>query len=222
MPHGVRTYLLVDKTTNNAVIIDPTTEDKELYYSFFAKNKQITLTHVLDTHTHADHISLAKELKKKYSKISYAINVNAPTQSKDIALHDGEIIQFGNSSIISLYTPGHTNDSMTFVATSNNKKYLFTGDIILAKGTGRTDFQEGSSIKSYEAIMRLTKFPDETIICPAHDYDDKLETTMGHVQRYNSRVILALHSRDAFVDALNKHKPPLPELFIVSITENSK
>lgn len=220
-PHGVLSWLIVDKQTKKAVLIDPTHEAPTEYYDYLKENSQIELEYVFDTHTHADHISLGKEMREKLG-VKYLMHEKSPTKFKDIAAVDGQIIKIGGTEIKVLYTPGHTNESISFEVNDGGKYILFTGDTMFIDSCGRTDFQLGNSQEQYESLIKLSKYADDTVICPGHDYQDRLSTTLGEAKQNNERLVMAIESKQKFVDFMNSLHPPLPDLFDISVPANSK
>lgn len=213
-PRGCQSYLIVDQDSKEAVIIDPSIEIIDEYYDFLDNNQEIDLQNVLETHTHADHVSAHPELKEKYG-VQLMMCEKSPSKRKDIALEDGDEIVLGKTLIKVMHTPGHTNESITFVLDGA----IFTGDTLLLSGTGRTDFQLGNSEDLYNSLQLLLDMPDETVVYVGHEYKGRDPMTLGEIRVINERIQL---DRDEFIARMNNHKPDLPELFSVSINENSK
>ena len=177
------TYLIASAKGREAVIIDPVLENVDDYINIL-KELDLKLVKVIDTHIHADHITGA-------SKLKYATNCmtlmgeHTPADAVEIKVKDNEIINIDNLKIRSLYTPGHTSDSYSFLMDN----YLFSGDTLLINGTGRTDFQNGSSKDAYNSLFnKLLKLPEETLVCPGHDYNGKFLSTIGNEKKYNPRL----------------------------------
>ena len=160
------TYLISSGQGREALIIDPVIKNVNEYINLL-KELDLKLVKVIDTHIHADHVTGASKLKD-ITKCSTIMGEHTPAEAVEIKVKDDEFINLDNLKIRAIYTPGHTSDSYSFLM--NN--YLFSGDTLLINGTGRTDFQNGSSKDAYNSIFnRLLKLPDETLLYPAHDYN---------------------------------------------------
>lgn len=186
------TYLIADKNTLEAALIDPVLEtvDRDLK---LVSELGLKLKYVLDTHIHADHITGAGEIRKRLG-IKTAVSEDAEVDCVDIPLHDGQELLLGSKKIKVISTPGHTNTCMTF----SFENFLFTGDALLVRGCGRTDFQQGSSDKLFNSVRSiLFNMPDDTIIYPGHDYKGHTSSTIGAEKKYNSRLNLSI-DLDAF------------------------
>ena len=212
---GCLSYLLVDPQTREAALIDPSEEvATERYLEALAK-EGATLRYLIETHTHADHISSTPALAKK-TGAKIVRHTAAPSPQKDIAVTGGEVLSLGKETITVLATPGHTNESISL----RTGDAVFTGDALLIGGTGRTDFQLGDSEALYNTLHEaLGALPDETIVHPGHDYQGRDRSTLGTERATNPRFTLP---RDVFVDTMEAHHPPQPELFEQSIATNSK
>ena len=158
------TYLIASSEGREALIIDPVIENVDNYIQLL-NELDLKLVKVIDTHIHADHVTGASKLKDK-TKCTTIMGENTPANSVEIKVKDEEIIKLDQLKIKALYTPGHTSDSYSFLMDN----YLFSGDTLLINGTGRTDFQNGSSKDAYNSIFnKLLKLPEETFLYPAHD-----------------------------------------------------
>ena len=190
------TYLIASSKGREALIIDPVLENVEEYLKLLSE-LDLKLVKVIDTHIHADHVTGASKLKNK-TKCVTIMGENTPANSVEIKVKDEEIIKLDNLKIKALYTPGHTSDSYSFLMDN----YLFSGDTLLINGTGRTDFQNGSSKDAYNSIFnKLLKLPEETLLYPAHDYKGEKVSTIGKEKKYNPR--LQVNSVDEYVDIMN-------------------
>lgn len=177
------TYLLGDAQSKEAVLIDSVIEmvDRDLK---LVKELGLKLVTVLDTHIHADHVTGAGEIRSRLG-VPTAVPEKAKVACADKHLKDGEEIRFGPFSIKVLETPGHTDASVSFYC----EGMVFTGDALLIRGTGRTDFQSGSAEELYDSVTRkLFKLPDETKVYPAHDYRGFTSSTIQMEKDYNPRV----------------------------------
>lgn len=211
---GCLSYLVVDSDTREAALIDPSTEiSLETYLSACTEHK-VRLRYVIETHTHADHISSAPLLRAATSA-KLVRHERAPSELKDIAVVGGEQLPLGSQYLEIVATPGHTNESISIVADG----MVFTGDALLIGGTGRTDFQLGDSEALYHSLHdRLATLPDDTVVYPAHDYKGRTSSTIGVEKNGNPRFLL---SEEVFISTMNEHHPPVPELFEESIAANS-
>ena len=162
------TYLIASAKGREAVIIDPVLENVENYIGLL-KDLDLKLVKVIDTHIHADHVTGASKLKQS-TNCTTIMGEHTPADMVEIKVKDNELINVDDLKIKSIYTPGHTSESYSFLL--NN--YLFSGDALLINGTGRTDFQNGSSKDSYHSIFdKLLKLPEDTLLYPGHDYNGK-------------------------------------------------
>lgn len=214
-PRGCLSYIVADPVTKEAAVIDPSQEAGSDAYGSIFTEKDLTLRYILETHTHADHISSARELRKMFGG-KIAMHKTSPSPSKDISLEDGTALSLGGGTIGVLATPGHTDESVTYCIPGA----VFTGDALLIGGTGRTDFQRGNSTDLYESLwQKLMLLPEETIVHPAHNYHGRTASTISEEKRENPRLKL---EREEFIATLDAHHPPLPELFDTAIPENSR
>ena len=190
------TYIIASAKGREAAIIDPVIENVELYIKIL-RELDLKLAKVIDTHIHADHVTGASELKQ-VTNCTTLMGEHTPADTVEIKVKDGEIIDIDNLKIKSLYTPGHTSDSYSFLLDN----YLFTGDTLLINGTGRTDFQNGSSKDAYNSLFnKLLKLPEETLVYPGHDYNGKFSSTIGNEKKFNPR--LQVSSVDEYIEIMN-------------------
>ena len=182
------TYLIASAKGREAVIIDPVIENVESYIKSL-NELDLKLVKVIDTHIHADHVTGASKLKRA-TNCSTLMGEHTPADAVEIKVKDDEIIKIDQIEIKAMYTPGHTSDSYSFLMDN----YLFSGDTLLINGTGRTDFQNGSSKDAYNSIFnRLLKLPEDTILYPGHDYNGKLSSTIGNEKKFNPRSVSYTH-----------------------------
>lgn len=177
------TYIIADKKTKEAAIIDPVLEtvDRDLK---LIDELGLKLIYVLDTHIHADHITGAGEIRKR-TQAKTAVSRDADVACVDIPLEDGQELLLGDKKIQVIATPGHTNTCLTYAF----EGMLFTGDALLIRSCGRTDFQQGDSEKLFASVReKLFKLPDETIIYPAHDYRGLTSSTIQIEKKFNARL----------------------------------
>lgn len=177
------TYLLADPDTKEAILIDPVLETVERDLKLISEYGY-KLQYVLDTHIHADHITGAGEIRQRTGAKS-AVSAKAKVSCVDVPLKDGEEIKFGKYSIKALETPGHTDSCMSYYIDGK----IFTGDALLIRGTGRTDFQQGSSAKLYDSITaKLFNLPEDTVVYPGHDYRGQTTSSIEMEKKYNPRI----------------------------------
>jgi len=209
------TYLIASSKGREALIIDPVLDNVEDYLKLLTE-LDLKLVKVIDTHIHADHVTGASKLKDK-TKCTTIMGENTPANSVEIKVKDEEIIKLDHLKIRALYTPGHTSDSYSFLMDN----YLFSGDTLLINGTGRTDFQNGSSEDAYDSIFnKLLKLPEETLLYPAHDYNGEKVSTIGKEKKQNPR--LQVNSVNEYVDIMNNLDLRKPEKIDFNIASNIK
>ena len=207
------TYLIASAKGREAVIIDPVLENVEEYIVLL-KELDLKLVKVIDTHIHADHITGATKLKQVTNCITL-MGEHTPAETVEIKVKDNEIIEIDSLKIKSLYTPGHTSDSYSFLLDN----YLFTGDTLLINGTGRTDFQNGSSKDAYNSLFNnLLKLPEKTLVYPGHDYNGKFSSTIGNEKKFNPR--LQVKSVDEYVDIMSKLNLAKPKMIETNVSRN--
>tara|TARA_B100001175_G_C19496034_1_gene635356 strand:- start:179 stop:862 length:684 start_codon:yes stop_codon:yes gene_type:complete len=209
------TYIIASAKGREALIIDPVLDNVNNYIKIF-EELDLNLVKVIDTHIHADHVTGASKLKQ-ITNCATLMGEHTPADAVEIKVKDGENIQIDKLKIKSLYTPGHTSDSYSFLLDS----YLFTGDTLLINGTGRTDFQNGSSKDAYNSLFnKLLKLPDETIIYPGHDYNGKFSSTIGNEKKFNPR--LQVDSVDEYIDIMSNLNLSKPKLIESNVRRNIK
>ena len=209
------TYVIASAMGREAVIIDPVLDNIKLYIQLL-KELDLKLVKVIDTHIHADHITAASKLKNE-TNCTTIMGEHTPSNTVEIRVKNDEIIYIDNLEIRAIYTPGHTKDSYSFLMND----YLFSGDTLLINGTGRTDFQGGSSKDSYNSIFhKLLKLPEETLLYPAHDYNGKSVSSIGKEKKFNPR--LQVHSANEYVDIMNNLNLSKPNLMEINVSRNIK
>jgi glyoxylase-like metal-dependent hydrolase (beta-lactamase superfamily II) len=204
-----------DPTSREAALIDPSLEIGEEAYLDFVRSSGLILKYIIETHTHADHISIAKKIRS-LTNASIVRHKLAPSPVKDIVVVGNEELLLGDEVIRVLNTPGHTNESISLY----NGSEVFTGDALLIGGTGRTDFQIGDSATLYQSLHYMIKnLPTETLVRPGHDYKGRNQSVLGDELRMNPRMMM---SEPEFTELMNGYHPPKPELFEQAISENSQ
>jgi glyoxylase-like metal-dependent hydrolase (beta-lactamase superfamily II) len=207
------TYLIASAKGREAVIIDPVIENVNEYIQLL-KDLDLKLVKVIDTHIHADHVTGASKLKE-VTNCSTLMGEHTPADAVEIKVKDDELIDIDGLNIRSIYTPGHTSESYSFLLDN----YLFSGDALLINGTGRTDFQNGSSKDSYYSIFdKLLKLPEETILYPGHDYNDEKASTIGKEKKFNPR--LQVKSVDEYVEIMSNLNLSKPEMMDGNVSKN--
>lgn len=177
------TYLLADELTREAVLIDSVLECVERDYQLLGE-LGLSLKYLIETHLHADHITGSGELRKR-TAAKICISKEAHIFCADVALNDGDELHFGSYSLEALATPGHTENCMSFKIGD----MIFTGDLLLVRGTGRTDFQQGSPEKMYQSIHeKIFRLAAATKIYPAHDYRGYTYSTVELEKKFNPRI----------------------------------
>ncbi len=209
------TYLIASAKGREAVIIDPVIESVESYIKLL-QELDLKLVKVIDTHIHADHVTGASKLKQA-TNCSTLMGEHTRADAVEIKVKDDEIIKIDQIEIKAMYTPGHTSDSYSFLM----ENCLFSGDTLLINGTGRTDFQNGSSKDAYNSIFnRLLKLPEDTILYPGHDYNGKESSTIGNEKKFNPR--LQVKNVDEYVELMSNLNLAKPQLIDINVSRNIK
>jgi glyoxylase-like metal-dependent hydrolase (beta-lactamase superfamily II) len=204
------TYIISSGKGREALIIDPVIENTDEYIKVL-KNLDLKLVKVIDTHIHADHISGLNELSKR-TKCSKIMGEQSSSEVLDIRVKDNEKIKIENIELISMHTPGHTDCSYSFLMNDR----VFTGDTLLIKGTGRTDFQSGNSHDAYDSLFnKLLKLPEKTLVYPAHDYNDKKYSTIENEKNNNPRLqVKSAKEYSELMDSLNLENPEMMDIAV--------
>jgi sulfur dioxygenase len=212
---GTYSYLMASRRGGEAVIIDPVLEKVDRYLQLVTE-LDLKLVKAVDTHLHADHITGLGALRDRTRCIT-VMGEQSKVDVVSMRLGDGEQLQIEGMSLDVIYTPGHTDDSYSFVM----RDRVFTGDTLLIRGTGRTDFQNGDPRAQYESIFgRLLKLPDETLVYPAHDYKGDTVSTIGEERAFNPR--LQVKSVDEYAELMNNLKLPNPKMMDVAVPANMR
>ena len=209
------TYLLSSAHGGEALIIDPVLGRVDRYIQLL-KELDLQLVKAIDTHLHADHITGLEALRERTQCIT-VMGEQTKADVVSIRVSDGDRVDIEGLSLDVAYTPGHTDDSYSFLM----RDRVFTGDTLLIRGTGRTDFQNGDPRAQYESLFgRLLKLPDETLVYPAHDYKGDTVSTIGEERAFNPR--LQVKSMDDYVVLMNSLHLPNPKMMDVAIPDNMR
>ena len=207
------TYLLADSLTREAVLIDPVFEHARRDAALIGE-LGLKLLFTLETHVHADHVTGAWLLKRRLgSKI--ALSRDGGAQGADRVLADGDVIAFGMRTLEVRATPGHTSGCVSFVLDERSR--VFTGDALLIRGCGRTDFQQGSAPLLYRSVReRIFSLPDDCLVYPGHDYRGVTASSVGEEKKYNPRLALAVGEADftGYMTNLGLAHPKLMEVAV--------
>jgi sulfur dioxygenase len=211
------TYLLASRRGGEALIVDPVREQMAAYTKLIAQ-LGVKLVIAVDTHTHADHVTALGKLREVTGCISM-MGERTKAECVSAQFRDGELLDVDGVKLRALYTPGHTDESFSLVMDDRPEKMVFTGDVLLIGGTGRTDFQNGDPYASYDSIFnKLLRLPEETLVYPAHDYKGWTVSTIGDERRHNPR--LQVQSADEYAQIMNSLNLPNPRLMDVAVPAN--
>jgi len=209
------TYLLSSGKGREALIIDPVLEKTNEYISLL-KKLDLKLVKVIDTHIHADHISGMNELHKQ-TNCALIMGENSRSEVVNVKVKDNEKIKIENVVVTSMYTPGHTDCSYSFLM----KDRIFTGDTLLINGTGRTDFQNGNPIEQYHSLFdKILKLPEKILVYPAHDYNGNLVSSIGEQKKNNPR--LQVNSAEQYAEIMNNLNLANPKMMDIAVSANIK
>src|SRR5712671_4773261 len=212
---GTYTYLLASRRGGEALILDPVLEKVERYLQLIGE-LDLKLVKAVDTHLHADHITGLGALRDRTQCIT-VMGENTKADVVSMRLAEGDKLSIDSVSMDVLYTPGHTDDSYSFLMNDR----VFTGDTLLIRGTGRTDFQNGDARMQYDSIFgKLLRLPDDTMVYPAHDYKGDTVSTIGEEKRHNPR--LRVTSVEDYVALMNSLDLPNPKMMDVAVPANMK
>ena len=210
---GTYSYLLASRAGGEALILDPVLDKVERYCQLL-RELDLRLVQAVDTHLHADHVTGLGELRDR----TQCVTIMGEQSKADVVamrVADGDTLTIEGISLEVMYTPGHTDDSYCYLMGDR----VFTGDTLLIRGTGRTDFQNGSARAQYQSIYgRLLKLPDETLVFPAHDYKGDTVSTIAEERRYNPR--LQVSSMEEYVELMGRLKLPNPKMMDVAVPAN--
>ena len=210
---GTYSYLLASRIGGEALIIDPVLEKVDRYLQLM-EQLDLRLVKAVDTHLHADHVTGLGALRDRTDCIT-VMGEQSGVDVVSMRLSDGDRLTVEGLSLDVIYTPGHTDDSYSFYM----RDRVFSGDTLLIRGTGRTDFQNGDARAQYESIFnRLLRLPDDTLLFPAHDYKGDTVSTIGEERAFNPR--LQVRSVEEYAEIMNNLNLPSPKLMDVVVPAN--
>jgi len=209
------TYLLADQMGGEAIIIDPVIENVPQYVQLISE-LDLQLVMAVDTHIHADHVTGAGQLSQQTHCV-YAMGEQTRAECISHRFTDDDTLSVGKLSLQACYTPGHTDDSYSFIMNDR----VFTGDTLLIRGTGRTDFQNGDPAAQYDSLFgRLLTLPDETLVYPAHDYEGRTCSSIIEEKQFNPR--LQVGSKQEYIDQMNALQLDPPAKMHIAVPANVK
>ncbi len=215
------TYLLADEDTREAVLIDPVAEQVDRDLSL-VKELHLTLVHTLETHVHADHITGASQIRQRLGTRS-VVAAEGGAGCGDVHVRDGDRVRFGRYSLLVRTTPGHTSGCLSFVLEGQDdglECMVFTGDALLIRGCGRTDFQQGNPRVLYRSVHdKLLSLPPRTLLYPGHDYHGRTVTTVAEELEHNPRLGGGM-TEEEFVTIMNNLKLGQPKKIDVAVPAN--
>ncbi len=210
---GTYSYILASRAGAEALIIDPVIEKVDRYIQLL-NELDLRLVKAVDTHLHADHITGLGALRDR-TKCITVMGEQTKADIVSMRVSDGDKLTIEGVSLGVIYTPGHTDDSYSYTLADR----VFTGDTLLIRGTGRTDFQNGDPRAQYESIFnRLLRLPDDTLVYPAHDYKGETVSTIAEERAFNPR--LQVKSADEYAELMNNLKLPNPKMMDVAVPAN--
>ena len=211
------TYLLASGVGREGLIIDPVKEQAAQYLTAI-EQLELKLVRAIDTHTHADHVTALGDLRDATGCVTL---MGEFTRAECVSDHvrENDLIDVDGVRLRALYTPGHTNESFSFVLDPDDPRGVFTGDVLFIRGTGRTDFQGGDPHRSWDSIVnKLFRLPDDALVWPAHDYKGWTVSSIGEERRHNPR--LAGRTEAEYIAIMNGLDLPDPKMMDVAIPAN--
>ena len=207
------TFLMAERQGGEALLIDPVLENIGQYVRLI-EELDVKLVKAVDTHIHADHVTALGALHNQ-TDCTTAMGAMSRAECVSVHFHEGDKLSADNLHLDILYTPGHTDDSYSFLLPGR----VFTGDTLLIRGTGRTDFQNGDPAAQYDSLFdKLLTLPEDTLVYPAHDYNGMTVSTIGEEKRYNPR--LQVSSKQAYIDHMNALELDDPQLMDIAVPAN--
>lgn len=210
------TYLLWDEDTKEAAVIDTVLEQVERDMQHI-EELGLKVKYLLETHIHADHITAAGPLRKR-TGAEIVVHKNSGSECADVLAVEGDVFKLGEQEIRVLHTPGHTNTDITYLIDGA----AFTGDTLLVRDCGRTDFQLGSNESMYDSLTnKLFSLPEDTMVFPAHDYKGFTQSTIGEEKQFNVRAGNNKPYQD-FCTIMDNLNLPNPKRIDISVPGNLK
>jgi glyoxylase-like metal-dependent hydrolase (beta-lactamase superfamily II) len=207
------TYLIADDRRGEGILIDPVLEQAEVYDRLLSQ-LGLRLVVALDTHTHADHVTAVGRLADTHGA-RIVTGERSRAECVTERLREGERLRVGGVSLEAIYTPGHTDDSYSYRLNDR----VLTGDTLLIRGTGRTDFQNGDARAAYDSLFnKLLALPDATLVYPAHDYKGFTVTTIGEERAHNPR--LQVRSAGEYARLMSSLRLPYPKKIDEAVPAN--
>lgn len=211
---GCRSYLVADPRSGDAALVDPIRERVDGYLERLTQGK-LRLKYVIETHTHADHLSGSVRLKE-LTGAAMLMHAASPAPCVDRGLRDGDVVEIGSVRMEVLATPGHSHDGVCLVLPGR----VLTGDTLLIGGCGRTDLPTGDADALFESLQRLLALPDDTLVFPAHDYEGRRASTIGHERAHSEP--LAIREVEAFRARMARVDDPPPARLREVLAANQK
>ncbi len=213
------TYLIASGQGREALIIDPVKGQTNAYLGLI-NQLDLKLVRAIDTHTHADHVTALGDLREHTGCVTI---MGEFTQAECVSqqVSEGESVNVDGVRLDALYTPGHTDESFSFVldGSGERQRAVFTGDVLLIRGSGRTDFQGGDPYKSYDSIVnKLFTLGDDTLVYPAHDYKGFTVSSIAEERKHNPR--LAGKSAEEYAEIMRNLDLPDPAMMDVAVPAN--
>lgn len=210
------TYLIADPKTKAAVLVDSVLEQVERDQRLLSE-LGLTLTYCLETHVHADHVTGTGKLRELTGCVGI-VPAQAQVDCADRFIGDGEILEVGSVEIKAIATPGHTDSHMAYLV---NGSHLLTGDALLIRGCGRTDFQSGDAGTLFDAVTgRLFNLPPETLVYPGHDYRGFTVSTIQEEKDFNPRFLG--RTREGFIEFMDQLDLPYPQKIMEAVPANER
>ncbi|AUX24249.1 Zn-dependent hydrolase [Sorangium cellulosum] len=212
------TYLLADPETREAVLIDPVRDQVERDIELLS-DLGLKLVYTLDTHVHADHVTSASILRRRLGSKT-VLSAKASVACADVPVKQGDVIRFGRQALEVRETPGHTDGCVTYVTA--DRSMAFTGDALLIRSCGRTDFQQGDPRKLYRSVReQIFTLPPETRLYPAHDYKGRTVTTVAEELRLNPR-LRSERTEEEFVKIMSELHLAKPKQMEIAVPANQQ
>lgn len=207
------TYLVASRAGGEALLVDPVGEHVPQYLRLI-RELNLKLVYAIDTHVHADHVTGLGELREQ-AGCATVMGEQTKAECVSLRVKEGDALDVDGLKLHALYTPGHTDDSYSYRLADR----VFTGDTLLIRGTGRTDFQNGDPYAQYDSLFnKLLKLPEQTRVYPAHDYKGWTVSTIGEEMRHNPR--LQVRSVEEYVQIMKQLNLPDPTLMDVAVPAN--